>query len=67
MLWPAMAIHYSETADTTERMQGLMTKLDLLGTKRRTKVSNSDSDFSDKQLRSLVPGAAPHIPSKQLI
>ena len=46
----AMAIHYSETADTSERMQGLMTKLDPLGTKRRTKVSNSvekvsNSDF----------------------
>ena len=51
----AMAIHYSETADTSERMQRLMTKLDPLGTKRRTKVSNSaekvsnsDSDFSRK-------------------
>jgi integrase len=51
----AMAIHYSETADTSDRMQGLMTKLDPLGTKRRTKVSNSlekvsnsDSSFSGK-------------------
>jgi integrase len=48
----AMAIHYSETADTSAKMQGLVGTLDPLGTKRRTKVSNSaeklsnsDSDF----------------------
>jgi integrase len=51
----AMAIHYSETADTSAKMQGILTALDPLGTKRRTKVSNSaekvsnsDSDFSGK-------------------
>ena len=31
-----MAIHYSETADTSERMQGIINKFDPLGTKRRT-------------------------------
>jgi integrase len=48
----AMAIHYSETADASAKMQGIMRALDPLGTKRRTKVSNSaekvsnsDSDF----------------------
>ena len=48
----AMAIHYSETADASAKMQGIMKALDPLGTKRRTKVSNSaekvsnsDSDF----------------------
>jgi integrase len=51
----AMAIHYSETADTSAKMQGIMKALDPLGTKRRTKVSNSpkkvsnsDSNFSGK-------------------
>jgi integrase len=51
----AMAIHYSETADASAKMQGIMKALDPLGTKRRTKVSNSaekvsnsDSDFSCK-------------------
>ena len=51
----AMAIHYSETADTSAKMQDLIGALDPLGTKARTKVSNSaekvsnsDSDFSDK-------------------
>ena len=37
----AMAIHYSETADASAKMQGIMKALDPLGTKRRTKVSNS--------------------------
>ena len=32
----AMAIHYSETADTSERMIGVMQKFDPLGSKRRT-------------------------------
>jgi integrase len=51
----AMAIHYSETADTSAKMQSLIGTLDPLGTKRRTKVSNSSkkvsnsgSDFSSK-------------------
>jgi hypothetical protein len=48
----AMAIHYSETADASAKMQGLIGALDTLGTKARTKLSksaeklsNSDSDF----------------------
>lgn len=36
----AMAIHYTETADTTERMDGIIGKLDPLGSKRRTNLSN---------------------------
>jgi integrase len=51
----AMAIHYSQTADTSAKMQSLIGTLDPLGTKRRTKVSNSpekvsnsDSVFSGK-------------------
>jgi integrase len=32
----AMAVHYSETADTSNRMQSIMKKLDPLGTKKRT-------------------------------
>jgi len=32
----AMAIHYSETADTSERMIGVMQKFDPLGSKKRT-------------------------------
>lgn len=32
----AMAVHYSETADTSKRMQDIMKKLDPLGTKSRT-------------------------------
>ena len=51
----AMAIHYSETADASAKMQRLIEALDPLGTKGRTKasnstekVSNSDSDFSAK-------------------
>jgi len=32
----AMAIHYSETADTSHRMREVMTKLDPLGSKSRT-------------------------------
>ena len=43
----AMAIHYSETADTSAKMQGIMTALDPLGTKRRTKVSNSAEKVSN--------------------
>jgi integrase len=32
----AMAIHYTETADTSVRMQGMMKKFDPLGSKKRT-------------------------------
>ena len=32
----AMAIHYSETADTSTRMKGMMRKFDPLGSKTRT-------------------------------
>jgi integrase len=32
----AMAIHYSETADTSARMRGMMRKFDPLGSKKRT-------------------------------
>ena len=32
----AMAIHYSETADTSKRMIGVMQKFDPLGSKSRT-------------------------------
>jgi integrase len=32
----AMAIHYTETADTSGRMQGMMKKFDPLGSKKRT-------------------------------
>jgi hypothetical protein len=32
----AMAIHYSETADTSQRMSDVITKLDPLGSKSRT-------------------------------
>jgi len=51
----AMAIHHSETADASAKMQQLIGTLGPLGTKGRTKlsnsaekVSNSDSDFSTK-------------------
>jgi integrase len=37
----AMAIHYSKTAETAERMQDVVRKFDPLGSKKRTKVSNS--------------------------
>jgi integrase len=43
----AMAIHYSETADASAKMQGIMNALDPLGTKRRTKVSNSPEKVSN--------------------
>jgi integrase len=32
----AMAIHYSETADTSKRMIGVMQKFDPLGSRKRT-------------------------------
>ena len=32
----AMAIHYSETADTSQRMPDIMGKFDLLGSETRT-------------------------------
>jgi hypothetical protein len=31
-----MAIHYSETADTAEKMQDIIKKFDPLGSKKRT-------------------------------
>ena len=37
----AMAIHYSDTADTSSSMNAAIKKFDPLGSKRRTKVSNS--------------------------
>jgi hypothetical protein len=36
----AMAILYSETADTAKQIRSAMNKLDPLGSKTRTKVSN---------------------------
>jgi integrase len=36
----AMAIFYSDTADTSKQMRGAMNKFDPLGSKTRTKVSN---------------------------
>jgi hypothetical protein len=32
----AMAIHYSETAETTDRMAGVLARFDPLGSKTRT-------------------------------
>jgi integrase len=32
----AMAIHYSKTADTSDRMKGVIKKFDPLGSKKRT-------------------------------
>ncbi|MGA2058503.1 MAG: tyrosine-type recombinase/integrase [Bradyrhizobium sp.] len=37
----AMAIHYSETANTSDRMSQVITKFDPLGSKPRTYVSNA--------------------------
>src|SRR6185295_8609541 len=37
----AMAIHYSETADTSRRMKNVLAKFDPLGSKTRTKVSST--------------------------
>jgi integrase len=36
-----LAIHYSETADTSKQMRSAVNKLDPLGRKMRTKVSNA--------------------------
>jgi len=44
----AMAIHYSETADTSKQMRSAMNKLDPLGSKARTKVSNKAKKVSNK-------------------
>ncbi len=44
----AMAIHYSETADTSKQMRGAMKKFDPLGSKTRTKVSNTKKKVSNK-------------------
>ena len=43
----AMAIHYSETADASAKMQRLIGTLDPLETKARTKVSNSAEKVSN--------------------
>ena len=37
----SMAIHYSETADTSKQMQVAMKKFDPLGSNTRTKMSNT--------------------------
>jgi integrase len=44
----AMAIHYSATADTSKQMRGATNKLDPLGNKRRTKVSNNSKKVSNR-------------------
>ncbi len=42
----AMAIHYSETADTSEQMRELVGRLDPLGSKERTKLSKAPKKMS---------------------
>ena len=44
----AMAIFYSDTADTSKQMRGAMNKLDPLGSKARTKVSNKLKKVSNR-------------------
>jgi hypothetical protein len=44
----AMAIHYSDTADTSKQMRGAMNKFDPLGSKTRTKVSNKAKKVSNR-------------------
>lgn len=44
----SMAIHYSETADVSKQMRQAMNKLDPLGSKARTKVSNSSRKVSNR-------------------
>ena len=44
----AMAIYYSETADTSKQMRTAMNKLDPLGSKARTKVSNKLKKVSNR-------------------
>jgi integrase len=43
----AMAIHYSETADTSARMKNVIGSFDPLGSKQRTKLSNSAKKLSN--------------------
>ena len=43
----AMAIHYSETADTSARMKSVIGGFDPLGSKQRTKLSNSAKKLSN--------------------
>jgi integrase len=43
----AMAIHYSETADRSRHMQAMVKKFDPLGSKKRTKLSNSSKKVSN--------------------
>ena len=47
----AMAIHYSDTADTSEQMRKLVERLDPLGRKARTKVSNAPRKVSNAKRR----------------
>lgn len=42
----AMAIHYSDTADTSAQMRELVGRLDPLGSKARTKMSNASKKVS---------------------
>lgn len=44
----AMAIHYSETADTSKEMRGALKNFDPLGSKARTKVSNAAKKTSNE-------------------
>jgi hypothetical protein len=43
-----LAIHYSETADTSDRMSQVIKKFDPLGSKPRTQVSNARLKLSDR-------------------
>jgi hypothetical protein len=43
----AMAIHYSETADTAERRAGALVRFDPLGSKSRTQLSNAREKLSN--------------------
>jgi integrase len=43
----AMAIHYSDTADTSAQMRSVVDKLDPLGSKPGTKVSNTPKKVSN--------------------
>src|SRR5215471_18417527 len=43
----AMAIHYSETADTAGRMKRVLARFDPLGSKTRTKLSNMPKKVSN--------------------
>jgi integrase len=45
----AMAIYYSDTADTSSQMRDVVKKLDPLGSKSGTKVSNRPKKVSNKK------------------